>query len=57
MDDADQGLEGGVESLCDLIRGQDACPLVTTTYTNLLTRSSSSELSTVVVAHKGRYVA
>jgi CheY-like chemotaxis protein len=39
MDDADQAMEGRVESLCYLVRGQDACSLVTITYTNLLTRS------------------
>src|SRR5215203_5956948 len=33
MDDADQGMEGGSESLCDSLRGQDACSLVTITYT------------------------
>lgn len=39
VDDADQSVEGGFESLRDSVRGQDACSLETITYTNLLTRS------------------
>jgi hypothetical protein len=39
MDNADQGMEGGVESLCDSLRGQDACSLGTIIYTKLWTRA------------------
>ena len=39
MDDANQGMEGGAQSLRDSLRGQDACPLMTITYTNFWTRS------------------
>lgn len=37
MDNGNQGMEGGVESLCDSLRGQDACSLVRFTYTNFMT--------------------
>jgi hypothetical protein len=33
-------MEGGAEPLRHHLRGQDACPLVTITYTKLWTRSS-----------------
>jgi hypothetical protein len=35
-------MEGGSESLCDSLRGQDACSLVTITYTKFWTRSNYS---------------
>jgi hypothetical protein len=44
MDDVNQVMEGGVESLRHHLRGQDACPLVTITYTKLWTRSRENSL-------------